>query len=432
LQDRAAGQSPSQAAGVAPAKPAADDLAHLCSQAETMLVRGLQAQSAGTVDAAVAAAALSLAQLYVETRRPAESLTLLEHPQHGPLTLIAKGDSLAEQPGFTEEAYKTALRAYIGALPTASQPDDIIAKSGQIMEGMKKRLGDTPEGRKRLIAIYVGLAKDLESQLQRAEPDVKRALAKGFETFLWQLSEGATELNVLHWVGETLLGLGASFGEGHSPDAQAQTYYERSAATFQKILEKFPLDDPLKTQIRLRRAAALRGMQDFETAAKTLEQILLEKPLLLSVQVEAARTYQQWAATPGQADRYEQAILGAAPHPATQRNTVWGWAKIAQTTASYAQFKETFQEARYNLAVCRYNRAQSQQGPERDQTLEAAERDIDVTQRLYGLGDEERTRQYDALLKLIQTSRGKPADGLRALTSGTPKAGAAARAKTKR
>ena len=416
---------PQQPTGAeAAGKADAERLSQLRAQAEETLVSGLKGLPAATLDITAAAGALSLAQLYVETQRPEQAIAVLENPQYGPLALVAKGDSLAQQAGFTDEAYKTALRAYIGSLATATNPDEVIAKARGIMDGMESRLGNSPEGQKRLISIYVGLAKDLEAQLQRAEPEVKRSLAKGFETFLGQLSEGATELNVLHWVGETYVNLGSSVGSGPSLDATAKTYYERAAATFQKILERSELEDSLKTQIRLRRAAALRGMQDFDQAIKSLEQILKEKPLLLSVQVEAARTYQQWGATAGNAARYQQAIMGGQPDPETKRNTVWGWAKIAQTTASYAQFRDTFQDARYNLAVCRYNLAQSQKGAEREQSLKAAELDIGLTHRLYGLGDEERTRQYDALLKLIQQNLGKPVDGLRSLTTEKPKAAA--------
>lgn len=402
-------------------KPDAERLAQLRTQAEETLVRGLQGLPSAAGDSTAAVGALSLAQLYVETQRPEQAIGVLEHPQYGPLTLVAQKHESAQQAGFTEEAYKTALRAYIGALASADQPDQLIRKARGVMDGMENRLKDTPEGQQRLIAIYVGLAKDLETQLQQAEPQVKRALAKGFETFLTQLSEGAGELNILHWVAETFLTLGSSVANGRAPDTEALAYYERSAATFQKILERFALDDALKTQIRLRRAAALRGLQAFEQAIAALEEILKEKPLLVSVQVEAARTYQQWAATPGNAARYEQAMMGGPLDPETKRSTVWGWAKVAQTTASYPQFRDTFQDARYNLAVCRYNLALSQQGAAREQGLRAAETDIGLTFRLYGLGDEQRTRQYDALLKLVQQNLGKPVDGLRALTNDAAK-----------
>ena len=289
---------------------------------------------------------------------------------------------------------------------------------------MESRLGNTPEGQKRLIAIYVGLAKDLETQLQRADPEVKRCAGQGFRDVPGAAQRGSHGVERPALGGRNVPQPGFQRGGWPFAGRDAKSYYERSAATFQKILERFELEDSLKTQIRLRRAAALRGMQDFDQAIKSLEQILKEKPLLLSVQVEAARTYQQWGATAGNAARYEQAIMGGQPDPETKRNTVWGWAKIAQTTASYAQFRDTFQDARYNLAVCRYNLAQSQKGAEREQSLKAAELDIGLTHRLYGLGDEERTRQYDALLRLIQQNLGKPVDGIRSLTTGKPKAAA--------
>ena len=89
----------------------AERLTQLRTQAEEMLVSSLKGLPATTLDAAAAAGALSLAQLYVETQRPDQAITVLENPQYGALALIAKDDSLAQQAGFTEEAYKTALRS---------------------------------------------------------------------------------------------------------------------------------------------------------------------------------------------------------------------------------------------------------------------------------------------------------------------------------
>jgi hypothetical protein len=49
--------------------------------------------------------------------------------------------------------------------------------------------------------------------------------------------------------------------------------------------------------------------------------------------------------------------------------------------------------------------------------LANAVRDISLTNRLYGLGDENQTAMYDDLLKRIQKAEGKSPTGIRAFES---------------
>lgn len=394
-------------------------LDRLRQQAEQTLRAGLKNLNPDALDESAAAAILSLAQLDVEIGNSKGAAQILENPQYGPLTLLARDAPAAKSPEFVEEAYKTSLRAYIGMLSQEPSPDAVIAKARGIMDAMQTRVGNSPDGQQRLINIYIGLAKDLESQLQAAPESLKKSLAKGFEIFLRQLGDTASEANVLNWVAETFLSLGAAFDSPGAVSSESKSYYEQSIASFDKLLADPKLNAALNTQVRLRRAEAFRHLRDYAKAAAALEDILREKPLLLNVQVEAAKTYQEWGSVPGSESRYEQAIMGRGTDKKTQRAAVWGWARIAQTTASYAQFKDTFQESRYNLALCRFLWAQAQKGDQRNKLLEAAERDIQLTHRLYGLGDAQRSAQYDALLQNIQKARGASPTGIRGLTSRT-------------
>ena len=286
-------------------------------------------------------------------------------------------------------------------------------------------MGATPEGQKRLVAIYIGLARDLEERLKQAPPEIKRSLSKGFEAFLRQLSSGSREPNVLNWVGETFLSLGAGSAQPGSLTDESKSYYGQAAAAFQKILEQPDLEASLQTRIRLRQAEALRRTHEYQPALDLLELILRENPLLVNVQAEAARTYQDWAAQPGEASRYERAMHGSGPDPQTKRRVFLGWEGIANMAASSPKFRDAFHEARYNLALCRLSWAESKSGAERNQLLEKAARDISLTFQLYGLGDEKTSRQYDALLKRIQKAQGKQPVGIAALKPKKPTAPAA-------
>ena len=56
-----------------------------------------------------------------------------------------------------------------------------------------------------------------------------------------------------------------------------------------------------------------------------------------------------------------RAIVGARPDKSkNDKNTIWGWGEIARMTANNPQFKDQFYDARYNLALCRYNYALAQ------------------------------------------------------------------------
>jgi hypothetical protein len=113
-----------------------------------------------------------------------------------------------------------------------------------------------------LIVIYVSLARDLEQQMKLATPEAKKALSKGFETFLKQIRSATTEFSVLNWVAETFSGIAAGFdttAQGKPVlTVEAKKYYEEALATYQTILDKVKFDDPkLKTQILLRQGECL-------------------------------------------------------------------------------------------------------------------------------------------------------------------------------
>ncbi|MFV1963933.1 MAG: hypothetical protein ACC628_00810 [Pirellulaceae bacterium] len=390
------------------------------TQAIQILEKGLSRLEGAAVTAPIVTALLSLAQAYVDSQQADKAVAVLEDENTGPLTLLKNDHPATKTPGLAEEIYKTALRAYISSLATSSQSDAVIEKAKRVMERMKTAIGDSEKGKKRLVAVYVSLARDLESQLKQASPKARTALSKGFETFLGQLSEGATELNVLNWVAETFLSLGGGFETSSALSSESKKYYKQAAATFDKILnqESLELEPQMKLRIRLRKAEAMRRQRKFKDALDSYQEILSGTPAMLNVQVDAAMTYQIWAGLKGKHPLYVRAIMGHRPDPATKKNIIWGWGKIATVTAQYKQYRDTFHKARYNLALCRLRHAESMTGEKRTKGLSDAVRDISLTNRLFGLGDENWTAQYDDLMKRIQTAQGsKRPQGIRALES---------------
>ena len=105
--------------------------------------------------------ALALAQIYVDVNEPAKAIELLNDSELGPLTLIEKKDPVTDAAGFVEQSYKAALRAQIGtlALPGADS-NSVVNSAMETMQSLSQAVGTSPEGKRRLTATYIGLAKD--------------------------------------------------------------------------------------------------------------------------------------------------------------------------------------------------------------------------------------------------------------------------------
>jgi tetratricopeptide (TPR) repeat protein len=410
------------------------ELEQLKSTAKETLIGGVERmRSAGDTGAVIATAVLSLAQIYVDTGEAGKAVALLEDPKIGSLALVRAKDESTQKPGFPEETFKTALRAYISALSGASASDTVtlISKAEGVMDDLEKYMGQDDAGKQKLVAIYVSLARDLQRQMEIAEPQAKSSLGKGFEAFLGQVAEDATQLDVLNWVAETYRGMGESFLAGdRKVSSEAKGYFEKAAGTYEKILDmgqKQPgfLKPAMATQIRLHQAKTKRSMLDYTGAMDIFEAILKTSPTMLPVQIEAARTYQDWA-TFQKPDLYQSAMFGARPDQSKLgKNVIWGWGEIGNRTAGDARFKDQFNEARFNLALSRYNYALSQKdAAKKTELLKRAAQDISVTFGLYGSSVEDKWRtQFDTLLKNVQKGLGERPLGLQGLEKQQSSAG---------
>ena len=82
-----------------------------------------------------------------------------------------------------ESAFRAALAGYMSML--AGRMVQEILKAKAVMQQLNSVVGESPDGKKRLVSIYFTLARDLEEQLNAAEiAEKKNVLAAGFETFL--------------------------------------------------------------------------------------------------------------------------------------------------------------------------------------------------------------------------------------------------------
>ncbi|HTN74584.1 MAG TPA: hypothetical protein VL096_05035, partial [Pirellulaceae bacterium] len=401
------------------------ELSDLKGRAEKTLADGVKRMKAGgTPNPIFTAAMLSLAQIYVDTNQSAKALVELEDPKVGPLELVKRNDPAVARPGFAEETLRVALRAYIGGLETAkgAEVDKLLADANGVLDKLKEVVGDDAAGQEKLVRNYLVIARDLKAQIELADsPASKSALSKGFEQFLTKVGATASDFQVLNWVAETFYGMGEAFdnnkGGGLSPEAKK--YYTQAQSAFDNILAKAGkqkgfVSDTMLIQLRMRSASCRRKLGDYPNAIKEFEGILKEKNQMVNVQVEAARTYQDWAASSKDGKYYYNAIMGGETKmPGKNEPIIWGWGGMGKRTASAPAFRDTFLESRLNLARSRYLMAKLQPKAKQIDMMQSAKRDVKNTSIVVkDYGGEVWRNRYDSLVKEIQKDLGEKQVGL--------------------
>jgi len=199
-------------------RPSAKKLEETRTKVEKVLVDGVKRmQEQKKLDATLVGAVLSLAQLYIDTNRPEEALKWLNDPEVGSLTLLEKGNEHTKTDKFATEAYKVALRSYIGVLPKykndEERRDETMKNAEAVMDSLEKAVGQDEQAGERLTQIYIIMGKDLEAQLLgvRNDPKAREALSEAFEQFLARIAQrpGNTYASLI-WVGETFYNLGSA------------------------------------------------------------------------------------------------------------------------------------------------------------------------------------------------------------------------------
>ncbi len=398
------------------------ELETLQTTAMRTLEAGIQRmKDAGTINATMPRAVLSLSQIYTASGKAAQALALLDDPKIGVLPMIQRNDAAIESPTLREQAYRVALNAMVSALPklqNTQQRTALIERIREMMNALRAQIGDSPKSQKRLVDIFYTLALGLETQLQLLDkPEDRKILSEGFRAFLEQVRDEAKDLRILNWVAQSY----ASLGNGLAQDAKsadaACACFAAAAATYDQILDnarQHELTPEKERMFRFRKAVALRDAGKFAEAIEMMKQLLEQDNRKLEFQQEAARTYQLWAADPKEGIRYLTAVRGTAVDPKTKAQTAWGWSRIAKVTQRTKQYRNDFYEARYNTALCDYQLAlRLRKESDRKKYLTRAQNELVFTHRLYpSLGGPEWFGKYNTLLKKIQQALGQRAKGL--------------------
>ena len=371
-------------------RPAGDQLNSWKEQAEQHLVTGIAlreehiAGDSATPDD-LTLAKLSLVQIrnsqgiYTSTENKQGAIELLTANPHAVIDAVSvpEGQPRPTKAGAVKSqsiaslAYQQLLRARIGMRDLEG-----ARQTREQLEAIASEGGDTGA----LTQIYVAFGQELQHELKQlqAAGDTARLneVRAGFESFLGDLFERkeGQNFNSLLWIAETYSGLAE--GTANDPD-KARTYFDRAAASYDEIISRSEADPAFigtpgqVIGVKLRLVNSRREQGDFAAANEVMQQILAERSNAIDAQIEAARLYEEWAAshTADSQEKLQVAIDGQGDD-----GPMWGWAQIAlrlqraiESGQSTEEYRTKHIDARYHLALCQFELADEQTTNE-DQT----------------------------------------------------------------
>jgi tetratricopeptide (TPR) repeat protein len=400
------------------ARPSEAEIRQIREAATEYLRHGVDAaRTAGRIDEATAAATIYLAQALLSQSDYKGATALLEDEKSGPLALVARQHPSVSRPGFAIQVYETALRAYVAATPPRTQ---------KVLETMKllEQAIDSSGGQlaDQLTRVYVGLGVQLQQQIEQLreagrDEDATR-VAAALAQFADRIAARKEGLNwtTRQWLAQTYFHLGAAASDGSTTKPQTareKEYLTKARDIYQNLLGTANSANPQPAEAALVAAKfqlgeCYRELGQFEQALDTFSAVLADRESTLAVQRAAALAYQQRGQAGG-SEWFERAIFGGYKLKTTGENRVWGWLKLSQVADRAARsdpkFRDTFFEARVNIACCRYLAAMQQEGEARKQSLSHARQNIQSVARAYpDLGGTRWKTEFDELSKQVDAA----------------------------
>ena len=402
-------------------KPQAE-LDNMVTQAKAMLESGMNRMRSsiekGTtpVGIDVVLAGLSGAQIYIQSGQPEVAVKLLEDAKIGPLTLVKANDALVQQHEIPTETYKAALRAYVGT--------QALDKAEAMMGELEKVItAKGSSGQADLTKIYIALGRELEEQVsilrKAGKNDELKKVSNGFELFLKKIGgrDTGNSFGSLNWVSETFYSLGSGYDSNTgSLPPEAEGYYKQSLETDDKMIatalkdKAFAPSPDAVVAVKLRKARCLRRLGKYQEGLAVLTEVLKDKPQLLDAQTESSYLLSDWATKGKKPALYSFAINGTKSTVSkTDKSLVeiWGWGKLSNMLQLNKDYQNIYYEARYNVADCLLQQAQSESGDAKLATLKRAKNTLFLTYKFKPtmgseIEKENWPEKFDAQVKTIQ------------------------------
>ena len=329
-------------------RPKPEELAQWQANAKKFLEEGLgllnkEIPENATVEAAtdLILARVTLAQITVYEQNYDEAIKYLTDTKdfhHSPLAAVKVADDEkrpekgVKSQRFASLVYQVLLRAYVG-----KQQTNEALKAMDDLENLVGKDNATD-----LSNTYRELGEQIAKEVKRLQAEgPKERLDKilaSFNTFLNALYEPERRKTMsdgsLQWMAETFLNLGVGLKDSAdaSSKARAAEYFKKAEECYLSLIERGKQQaEPPKwlTGMKLRLADASRSAGNYETALKTIEEVLREYPEAPNVQSAAAELLEDWGFS-DQADspkRLLEAINGRTfeGQPDPKKNGIKGW-----------------------------------------------------------------------------------------------------------
>lgn len=355
-----------------------------------------------------------LVGLYLQGGRLDDALRVINEPSKG---AVAQSKGIAElQPSLQLDTYRLNLQAMVQSAGqgrselTAEQVDESI----RVMKELCDKTGDTTMLSKSL----QNLAAELQGQLETSKnPEQQAKLANCFKILIDQLTGVSSDPGVIESGGAAMIVLASNLEKVPALASKATEMMAIAEKAYTKLSQMPPAElEKIKRkpeELMLKLAMTKRGAGKYEEANKLLVEALTKNQNNITVQIEAAKNLQQWAAGKD-VEKLKMAMLGAEPQ-ANKKKLVWGWGQIAQTTVRFPNFQKEFFESRLNIAKCRAMIADNS-GSEKQKLYDAAIADITQTySRFPELGGVALRGEFDRLLREVQQKAGKQPTGIAGL-----------------
>ncbi len=209
-------------------------------QAQALLESGLaDVRKRNAIDRDAVLGLWALIQSYIQTRQPEKAVPWLEDEKIGLLSLVNNKHEAADIEGLTFDAYRLALRTYIGVKPQQ------LDKATSAMDALERIAGKDDAGGEKLTQVYVSLGRELQKELtalnEGGHTEQVQELTQAFESFLERLvaRNTGTNFNSMFWVADTYAELAAGLKQ-NADQPKSEVLRTQSITLRQsKVLKRF-------------------------------------------------------------------------------------------------------------------------------------------------------------------------------------------------
>ena len=387
-------------------------------ESKQFLVDGVRGVTVDDMTYDTALGALFLVDVHLRYGDVKSALEQLESSAIAPLDLVKQKHPVVTNTSaaalYRREAYQIAIKTYLAAMESGDNQEEWVRKAGGIVNAMREEMkaSQDPKARARVTQIYQMIARELKENFESIDDvNKKKRFAKTLAMFLDSIVEDSTDGRIVIWAGSTLRTVAESLQDSDMAPESVPLFQSAAAALSKAESIGFagePEEKAMLSELKRQRALAQRGSGSFEASVQQFVEILRESPNSLAVQIDAAKTLQQWGKVNGGPIRYKEAVKGAEPYkdPKTKRsrNLIWGWEKLALATRGKEGLRPTFNESLFHLIESRMEYGVMTKS---QKAIDSAGREIQKERKrdsTFG-GSPEWKSKFDALEKRVNATK---------------------------